>query len=175
MRSSSSCVLGHIVLRLPQGMKSCEILMSRKRSILLSCFCLVLVGLLAAAFLWSRFVRMERGAREGHFITIHFLAHEASLEASWGDLADDPKPPEDIDGLLLASGGQAGRLQHFPYGIVYRPQGSSFTLEERRPAWVSLWGKDRLVATERKWPRWEATGEYARKFPDQAVPPSGFE
>jgi len=63
----------------------------------------------------------------------------------------------------------------FPKGLVYKPHGSSFTLEEPQARWISLLRKDRLVGSERKWPRRESSGEYAKKMAGSKVPPKGYE
>ncbi len=85
-------------------------------------------------------------------------------------LNDDPATAH----LERRLGETSGLMKPFPDGLVYRPQGKSFTLEEPGARWISWLRKDRLVATDRRWPRWESSGEHARKFPEQVIPP-GFE
>jgi hypothetical protein len=102
----------------------------------------------------------ERQERESYFITIHFLAREASIEA-------DSDSPKNITDLVRPYGSESELLKPFPDGLVYRPQGEIFILDEPASRWVSLFRKDRLISTNWKWPRWESTGEFARKIPEQ--------
>lgn len=132
----------------------------------------LLLGVLSAsfgAFVWSRNLEMGCRERESHFIAAYFLAGEASREV-------DPDGPKNIDDLMRPCGGfESGLLKPFADGLVYHPQGETFTLEEPSSHRVSLFRSDRLISTDRKWPRWESTGEFARKFPEQKVPPPGYE
>jgi hypothetical protein len=140
--------------------------MSAKRSILMLAF----VVLLAVAGFFAfkpRFAAQTRD-RETNFVTIHFLAAKAAEE--------DGEGAKDV-GELLRSFGDNGSvlLRPFPQGLVYKPNGDSFTLEEPQARSISLLKKDRLIGSDRKWPRWESSGEYARKFPEQQVPGNGYE
>ena len=111
----------------------------------------------------------HRREREAHFVTVYFLASNSEWKA---DL-DGPKNYAEL--LSPIGGGEAGIGRPFVDGLDYRPTGDSFVLEEPKAHRVSFFRSDRLVATDQRWPRWEATGEYARKFPDQKVPPLGYE
>jgi len=130
---------------------------------------LVLAALLlgAALYVRSQQISASRHERESTFIMLHFMIA--------GALADGDAP-KDFESFLQPFGGrQSGLMKSFPDGLVYKADGSSFTLEEPRPREVALFKKDRLIASERKWPRWESSGEYARKFAGQEVPASGYE
>ena len=131
----------------------------------------LLLGVLTAsfgAFVWKRYLEVGRQARESHFVAVYFLAGEASREV-------DPDGPKNIDDLVRLYGcPESGLLQPFPLGLVYHPQGETFTLEEPTSRRVSIFRSDRLISTDRKWPRWESTGEFARKFSGQEVPPPGY-
>ena len=142
--------------------------MSPKRSILMLAFLVLLA--VGALFVSDQRLKAQRSEREAHFVTIHFIAAEAAAEA------EDDEGAKDLEGLLRLSGGKDSvLLRPFPQGLVYKPNGGSFTLEEPRARNISLLKKDRLIGTDRKWPRWESSGEYARKFPEQEVPGKGYE
>jgi hypothetical protein len=142
--------------------------MPRHRAILARS--LLLGGLLLATsiFIWNRRLGADRQQRESHFIAIHFLAAEATQEGE-----DGPKNYEEL--VSLWSGPNSPLGKPFPDGLVYKPHGSSFTLEEPQARWISLLRKDRLVGSERKWPRWEPSGDYAKKMASSKVPPKGYE
>ena len=141
--------------------------MPRNRAILVTSLVLGGLLLLAAVFIWNRRLGADRQQRESHFISIHFLAVEATV---------DGEAPKDFDELLREFGGRNSLLARpFPEGLVYKPHGSSFTLEEPQARWISLLRKDRLVGSERKWPRWVSSGEYAKKMASSKVPPKGYE
>ena len=132
---------------------------------------LILPALLmvAAGWLWNHELVSQREERESHFIAVHYLAASAAQE-------NDPHGPTDFDALLAPWGGSSSELgKPFPDGLVYLPRGTSFTLEEPATRPVSLLRKDRLIATERKWPRWETSEDYARKAPGDQVPKQGYE
>ena len=141
--------------------------MPRKRAILIVIFVLAALLCAGAVSITQQRLVADRDERERNIIAIHFLAAQANY---------DGERAMDIDGLLKHFGGKDSVLMRpFPDGLVYKGDGESFTLEEPRPRRISLFRKDRLIATERKWPRWESSGEYARKFPEQEVPVSGYE
>jgi hypothetical protein len=120
------------------------------------------------SFAWARHLEIERQARESHFIAAYFLVGEALRE---GDEAD----PKNINDLIRSYGGsESGLLKPFADGLVYLPQGKTFTLEEPISHSVSFFRRDRLISTEQRWPRWESTGRLAQKFPEQEVPPPGY-
>ena len=132
----------------------------------------LLLGVLSASFgtfVWNRYLEIGRQARESHFVAVYFLAGEASREKI------DPDGPNDIHDLLRPFGPESGLLSPFADGLVYHPRGETFTLEEPTSHRVSLFRSDRLISTDRKWPRWESTGELARKLPGSKVPPPGYE
>lgn len=110
----------------------------------------------------------ERDQREQHFVSIYFLAGEAMRESP-----DRPENWEDLIRPLSSTDGGIGKP--FVDGLVYRPLEATFTLEEPKAHKISLFRSDRLIATERKWPRWELSGKLARKFSGQEVPPPGYE
>jgi hypothetical protein len=141
--------------------------MPRKRAILIVIFVLAALLCVGAVLIAQQRLVADREERERNIIAIHFLATEAK---------HDGETATDIDGLLKHFGGKDSVLMRpFPDGLVYKWDGESFTLEEPRPRRISLFKKDRLIATNRKWPRWESSGEYARKFPEQEVPEWGDE
>jgi hypothetical protein len=142
--------------------------MPRNRAILVTSLLLGGLLFLAAAFIWNRRLGADRQQRESHFISIHFLAAEATQEGE-----DGPKDYEEL--VRLWSGPNFPLAEPFPNALIYKPHGSSFTLEEPQARWISLLRRDRLVGTERKWPRWESSGEYAKKMASSKVPPNGYE
>ena len=142
--------------------------MSRNRAISVTSFLLGGLLLIAAVFSLNRRLEAERQERESHFIAIHFLAAEATQQ---GD--DGPKDYEEL--VRLGSGPNSPLAAPFPDGLIYKPHGSSFTLEEPNARWISLLQRDRLVGSERKWPRWESSGEFAKKMASSKVPPKGYE
>lgn len=121
-----------------------------------------------ATFIWNKRLTANQQEREKHFIAIHFLAAEASRKGT--------DVPEDFDGLLSLYGGPTSFLARpFPDGLIYRRHGSSFTLEEPEVRRVSLLRSDRLVGSDQRWPRWERSGELAKKYPEQSVPPNDYQ
>lgn len=113
--------------------------MVRKRSLPAAILLVGALVALSAGFVSSRRLAAERREREAHFIAIHAVAMEARANAG---------VPEDFDGLMEAHGGRESPLPRpFPDGLVFHVQGASFLLEEPRARPVSLWRKDRLVAT----------------------------
>ena len=139
--------------------------MSLKRSNLFLSFAVLLVVM--ALFVSNRRLAAHRHERESHFVAIHFIAAGAVGEG---------EAPKDLEGLLKSYGGEKSPLMKpFPGGLVFRSNGDSFTLEEPWARNVTLLEKDRLIGSDRKWPRWESSGEFARKFPEQQVPASGYE
>jgi len=141
--------------------------MKRKRLFRIPSSVMLVLSLGAALYIRSQQISASRHERESTFIMLRFMI-AAALE--------DGDAPKDFDSFLQPFGGrQSGLLKSFPDGLVYKTDGSSFTLEEPRPREVELFKKDRLIASERKWPRWESSGEYARKFAGQEVPASGYE
>ena len=127
---------------------------------------LVLLGA-GALFLSDQRLKAKRWDREANFVTIHFLVARAAEE--------DGEATRDLESLMKLYGAGGVLMKPFPDGLAYRRDGESFTLEEPRARNVSLLKRDRLIATDRKWPRWERSGEYARKFPGQEVPDRGYE
>lgn len=127
---------------------------------------LVLLGA-GELFLSDQRLKVQRQEREANFVAIHFLVASAAEE--------DGEATRDLESLFKLYGAGSVLMKPFPDGLAYRRDGESFTLEEPRARNVSLLKRDRLVATDRKWPRWESSGEYARKFPGQEVPGSGYE
>ena len=135
--------------------------MPRKRAILIATLVLAALLCVGAVSITQQRLGADRDARERNIIAIHFLAAQANYD---GERATD------IDGLLKHFGGKDSVLMRpFPDGLVYKADSDSFTLEEPRPRRISLFKKDRLIATNHKWPRWESSGEYARKFPEEVV------
>ncbi|MBB5353139.1 hypothetical protein HNR46_003392 [Haloferula luteola] len=119
--------------------------------------------------MWQRRLLADRREREAHFVAIHFLAVEARQEA-------DSDGPTDYETLLESWGGPNSELgRPFVEGLDYEPLNGAFSLAEPNPRRVTLLRSDRLIATDQNWPRWEQSGEYARKFPEQDVPPLGFQ
>lgn len=107
--------------------------------------------------MWSQQLEKVKAERARHFISIYYLAMEASRGA-------DPVGAKNYETLLEPFGGRDSALgKPFSDGLVFRQEGDSFVLEEPKARCVSLFRPDRLVATDRRWPRWEASGEPARK------------
>lgn len=119
---------------------------------------------------WSHRLAAERQSRESHFIAIHFRATELARE-------DDKRVPKSFDQLVgrLVGGADSGLLKPFPEGLIFRSEGSHFTLEEPRASRISFRRADRLVATDSIWPHWERSGDVARKFQGQEVPAPGHD
>ena len=142
--------------------------MPRRRLITRALLLLGVLSILLGIAVWSRYLEIERQARESHFIAAYFLAGEELKEV-------DQAASKNIDDLIKSYGGsESALLMPFADGLVYNPQGRKFTLEEPTSRRVSLFRSDRLISTDQKWPRWQATGRLARKFPEQEVPPLGY-
>ena len=126
--------------------------------VLLACLSAVLL----AAFLWSRGLNNQKLERESYFISIHYAIASALLE-------NDDRPLESI--LRDYCGDTSRILRPFPKGLSYHSDGSTFTLAEPTPRPISLFRKDRLVASDRDRPRWEFSREYATKYGQKLFPP----
>jgi len=138
------------------------------RSILIVIFVFAALMFMGAIFFLQQRRVTDRYERERYFVAIHLLAAQAAGE--------DGEKPKDLDSLLKLSGGvELELMRPFPDGLVYKADGGSFTLEEPRARSISLFKRDRLMGSDRKWPRWESSGEYARKSPGQQVPVRGYE
>lgn len=137
--------------------------MPRKSKLILAISILLLVGV-AAGWMENKRLIAQKQQRERHMVVVYYLA-----------LMSDSKHPRtyatNLDGTVQEFGAAVSALlKPFPDSPVYHGSGKTFTLEEPRPRRVSLFHSDRLIATESKWPRWEYSGEYARKFPEQEIP-----
>ena len=131
--------------------------------------CIALILGLSSLYIVDRSIRGASSDREAWFISAHFVAMCPLSE----ETPDDP--PRTLSDLLKEyTDCEALMMKRFPQGLVYHPTNKGFVLDEPTPRYVSLFYRDRLVSTEKKWPRWEKSHKIATKFPGQQVPP-GFE
>lgn len=127
----------------------------------------VLILALAGTFLVvDQQYRSSRQQRESHFISIHYLATQAMA-------AEDTGSRMDLEDLIEPYGA-APLLEAFPDGLLYECHPYGFRLEEPEGRRISCFHTDRLVSTETDWPRWESSGELAKKSANHVVPPSGY-
>jgi hypothetical protein len=113
---------------------------------------LVVIGLIG--FAGQRHLRSARHQREAHFIAIHFLVMDYMRE-SYGGF---PKTWSEIPAT------EGGLMSPFPDGLSYKSDGTTFSLAEPKPRFVSLFRKDRLVSDDKTAPHWESSGTPASKF-----------
>jgi hypothetical protein len=114
---------------------------------------------LITSFVLHRILNADKLARESYFVSIHMAMLQAQSD---GDI----RP---LNAILEDYG--PGLLEPFPDGLLYHSDGSSFTLAEPAPCRISLFRKDRLIATDREFPRWEVSHEYATKYGQKLFPP----
>jgi len=144
--------------------------MQRRRKIgLVVLGALILAALLVGAWMVDRRIRYERGERERHFVSVHFVAMVSLINPD-----PEEKVPEKLDELMesYAGGRESLLLKAFPDGLMYRRLNGGFELAEPSRRFVNLFQHDRLVASESEWPHWELTGQKALKYPGQTIPPN---
>ena len=66
--------------------------------------------------------------------------------------------------IFPSSATEAALMSPFPDGLIYKSDGTTFSLAEPKPRFVSFFRKDRLVADEKTAPHWESSGIRASKF-----------
>jgi hypothetical protein len=113
--------------------------------------------LIAILYCWNRSIVLKAEERERHFISIYFLAIEDESERGGDRTAN-------FETLVSPWGGRSGALARpFRHGLEYHVRDGTFVIEERQPEQVSIFRKDRLVASGLKRPYWEASGRLATK------------
>ncbi|MES2657296.1 MAG: hypothetical protein V4689_01700 [Verrucomicrobiota bacterium] len=148
--------------------------MKLKRRNLIWMVSLSVILLAAVAAIFNQHLSIDTRQRESHFISLHYLAMEASREM---EIAFEDDPPSTLDELMETYAGvgkNSWLMKPFPDGLIYHVEGYSFTLEEPEARWVSLFRRDRIVGSGSQWPKWEVSGKWVRKFEGQVVPPAGF-
>jgi hypothetical protein len=108
-------------------------------------------------FVGQRYLRSVRQEREAHFISIHFLVMDHYREYYNGF-------PKTWSESIPSSATEGGLMSPFPDGLIYKSDGTTFSLEEPKPRFVSFFRKDRLVASDKAAPHWESSGIRASKF-----------
>lgn len=72
--------------------------------------------------------------------------------------------PKTWPAIFQSSSVEATLMSPFPDGLSYKSDGTTFSLAEPKPRFVSFFRKDRLVADDQTAPHWEASGARANKF-----------
>jgi hypothetical protein len=108
-------------------------------------------------FTGQRYLRSVRQQREAHFIAIHFLVMDHMREHYDGF-------PKTWSEIIPSSATEGGLMSPFPNGLIYKSDGTTFSLAEPKPRFVSFFRKDRLVADDKTAPHWESSGIRASKF-----------
>ena len=123
------------------------------------------VGLILGTWILHNRIRIDREERERHFISVHFVAIEALS-------APDDDAPKTIEELMerYAGGPDSALLRPFRHGLTYRPVNGGFELSEPKKEFVTLFRRDRLIASDHAWPHWESSGRKIWKFPGQKIP-----
>jgi hypothetical protein len=112
---------------------------------------------IATLYCWHRSIVIKAEERERHFISIYFLAIEDESERGSDRTAN-------FETLVSPWGGTSGALARpFRHGLEYHVADGLFVIQEPQPQRVSIFKKDRLVASGLKRPYWEATGKLATK------------
>jgi hypothetical protein len=114
----------------------------------------ILVVMMITVNFMGRYLRSVRQEREAHFIAIHFLVMDYMRESYGGFPKTWSESPATEGGLMSP----------FPDGLSYTSDGTTFSLAEPKPRFVSLFCKDRLVASDKTAPHWESSGIPASKF-----------
>jgi hypothetical protein len=125
-------------------------------------------GLILGTWILNNRIRIVREERERYFIAVHFVAME-----SVG--APDDKAPKTIEELMemyAGGGAESSLLKPFRNGLSYRRTHGGFEIAEPRQEFVSLFRRDRLIASDREWSHWESSGMQVWKFPGQTIPPN---
>jgi hypothetical protein len=134
------------------------------RAYIISTIVGITIVVITAFYLLNLSIISKAKNRERHFISIYYLAKEYVLDRG----SDEPAS---FESLVRDYGGTDGALaQPFSNGLKYNLHGTKFILEEPQQEHVSLFRKDRLVATELNRPYWERTGKQAKKRNEEAEP-----
>lgn len=72
--------------------------------------------------------------------------------------------PKTWSEIVPSSATEGGLMSPFPDGLIYKSDGTTFSLAEPKPRFVSFFRKDRLVADDKTAPHWESSGIRASKF-----------
>lgn len=72
--------------------------------------------------------------------------------------------PNTLSEIFPSPANEAALMSPFPDGLIYKSDGTTFSLAEPKPRFVSFFRKDRLVADDKTAPHWESSGIRASKF-----------
>ena len=125
-------------------------------------------GLILGTWILNNQIRIDREDRERHFVAVHFVAMESVI-------ASDHEAPKTIREMMEVYSGEgvdSALLKPFRHGLIYKRKPRGFEIFEPQQEFVSLFRRDRLVASDCDWPHWESSGIKVWKFPGQQVPPN---
>ena len=125
-------------------------------------------GLILGTWTLNNRIRIDREERESYFVAVHCVAMESVR-------APDDEAPRTIEELMemyAGGGSHSTLLKPFRNGLSYRRTDGGFEIAEPRQEFVSLFRRDRLIASDRDWPHWESSGMKVWKFPGQTIPPN---
>ncbi|NWK57636.1 hypothetical protein HW115_18610 [Verrucomicrobiaceae bacterium N1E253] len=127
--------------------------MKKRVSIVIGVLLFVVLGIT----IYNQNLKAKATDREATIVSIYYLAI-CSLDE------DSASRPQNIEELLVHYGGSDSvLLEPFEDGLSFELTETGFILAEPKAQRISLFKRDRIVADERKWPHWKASGEYARK------------
>ena len=145
-----------------------EILLMRRKTITKSIIGIAICSaLILSTWVLHTRIRFAREDRERHFISIHCVAMEAAMASD----DEAPKTIEELMKMYTGGGVDSVLLKPFRNGLTYRRTPGGFEISEPHREFVSLFRRDRLIASDRDWPHWESSGIKVWKFAGQKVPP----
>ena len=139
----------------------------RRRATIKAILGLTICGLIfLGTWILERSIRINCEERERCFVAVHFIAMGAAREP-------DDEAPKTIQELMKRHGWgpSSALLKPFSHGLIYQAAEGGFELAEPSKEFVSLFRRDRLIASDSAWPHWESSGRMAWKFPGQKIPP----
>jgi hypothetical protein len=125
-------------------------------------------GLILGIWILNNRIRIDREDRERHFVAVHFVAMESVMASE----DEAPKTIKELMEVYAGGGVDSALLKPFRNGLTYRRTPQGFEIAEPQQVFVSLFRRDRLVASDRDWPHWESSGIKVWKSPGQQVPPN---
>jgi len=113
---------------------------------------------MSAIYIVDCSLRGASSEREAWFISTYYAAmcplSEVPPDNPPRTLSDLLKKYTDCESLLM---------KRFPQGLIYQSTREGFVLEEPTLHFISLFERDRLVSTEKQFPRWEKSHKLATK------------
>lgn len=134
-----------------------------KRMVIVISLC---CGMILGTWILNTQIRINREKRERYFVDIHCIAMQSVVDP----VAEPPNTIHEMMEIYAGEGVGSVMLKPFRNGLTYQRTPRGFMISEPQREFVSLFRRDRLVATDRDWPHWESSGIKVWKFPGQQVP-----